>query len=320
MFRPFMNTAAEFELVAAAHNDVHGHRYPISVEEVKFFESMREKEFFFERYIIQHEDEDIGELSILQRPWSFHPQKYSFELRMFAAQQTADVLKQVWAFIQERLADKDKIAYGATVIEYETIYTNFLLGLGFEQIMRYPASELVVADFDFAKYEPVVAKVKAAGIEIITADEFKARDADWMHKAWELEKAIFQDVPTPEATQDMPFDKFKLMVEEEPRFDTSQMFLAFDGEDLVGLSRALIPAPGTKRFWTGLTGVVRSHRRRGIALALKVVSLRAVLDAGGEVIETNNEENNPMYKINMQLGFKPIEAWVDYELAVKSNE
>lgn len=30
-------------------------------------------------------------------------------------------------------------------------------------------------------------------------------------------------------------------------------------------------------------------------------------------IETDNEENNPMYQINMKLGFEPLPAWVDYE-------
>ena len=30
-------------------------------------------------------------------------------------------------------------------------------------------------------------------------------------------------------------------------------------------------------------------------------------------IETDNEENNPMYQINLKLGYEPLPAWVDYE-------
>jgi hypothetical protein len=33
---------------------------------------------------------------------------------------------------------------------------------------------------------------------------------------------------------------------------------------------------------------------------------------GIESIETDNEENNPMFQLNLRLGFKPIPAWVSY--------
>jgi hypothetical protein len=32
---------------------------------------------------------------------------------------------------------------------------------------------------------------------------------------------------------------------------------------------------------------------------------------GATRIVTNNEENNPMYQINVKLGFKPTPAWLE---------
>ena len=59
------------------------------------------------------------------------------------------------------------------------------------------------------------------------------------------------------------------------------------------------------KLYTGLTGVLRSHRRRGIATALKVTALEMAKARGVRTLETDNEENNPMYLLNVELGFEP---------------
>jgi hypothetical protein len=35
------------------------------------------------------------------------------------------------------------------------------------------------------------------------------------------------------------------------------------------------------------------------------------------LIETYNEENNPMYALNLALGFKPQPAWLEFEKRLK---
>ena len=319
-FREFDSSDNDFQVLVDVVNDMHGHRYPTTLEEQKYFASTHEPGYFRERYIIQQGAKDIGVLIFYQSPWNFHPQKYRFDFDVFRANLNDDVLADVWRFIQDKLGDKDIISYCAEWNEYQKEQTAFFIAQGFEVVMRYPSSELVLADFDFARFEPVVAKVKAEGIEIISVEELKTRDNDWIRTIWALEVELDKDVPTPEETLPMSYDVFVKKVENNPRWDMAQMFVAVDGDKPIGLTRAILPHVGTQRFGTGMTGVLRSHRRRGIATALKVVSLRAMLDAGGEVIETDNEENNPMYQINMQLGFKPIEAWVDYECPVKQDD
>lgn len=64
--------------------------------------------------------------------------------------------------------------------------------------------------------------------------------------------------------------------------------------------------------YTGLTGVKRDYRRRGIATALKVKSIEVAQKDGFEFIETSNEENNPMFQLNLQLGYKPAPAWLRF--------
>jgi hypothetical protein len=67
-------------------------------------------------------------------------------------------------------------------------------------------------------------------------------------------------------------------------------------------------AAGRHKLNTGLTGVLRSHRRRGIATALKVCAMSFARDYGAIEVDTDNEENNPMLQLNYQLGFRSLPA------------
>jgi len=68
-----------------------------------------------------------------------------------------------------------------------------------------------------------------------------------------------------------------------------------------------------------LTGVVRTHRRRGVATALKVKGVEWARARGVRVIETDNEENNPMFDLNVALGYRPVPAWAEYHLHLKET-
>lgn len=95
---------------------------------------------------------------------------------------------------------------------------------------------------------------------------------------------------------------------------TDSAFFALDRDSTsVGQRTLNIPNAKSTTASVGMTGVVRSHRRRGIATALKVLTLQFAQAAGIEWIETSNEEHNPMLQLNIQLGFEPAAAWLDFE-------
>lgn len=64
---------------------------------------------------------------------------------------------------------------------------------------------------------------------------------------------------------------------------------------------------------TGLTGIVRSHCRRGLATLLKTHAIRYAKEQGIQSIRTGNEENNPMYTLNRKLGFQDLTANLAFE-------
>jgi predicted GNAT superfamily acetyltransferase len=60
-----------------------------------------------------------------------------------------------------------------------------------------------------------------------------------------------------------------------------------------------------------MTGVARSARGRGIALALKQHQAAAAREAGWKRLRTQNDLGNvPMLRVNDRLGYRPLFEWV----------
>jgi RimJ/RimL family protein N-acetyltransferase len=89
-------------------------------------------------------------------------------------------------------------------------------------------------------------------------------------------------------------------------------FVAKDGDQVVGVSSLCFP-PRQGNVWTGLTGVVRSHRGRGIARGVKLAITRQAIEQNVSRIRTDNDETNaPMLHINEELGYQRIPGIVSY--------
>ena len=91
-------------------------------------------------------------------------------------------------------------------------------------------------------------------------------------------------------------------------------FCHFIGRIDLLLSCIWLSLSNPDKLYTGLTGVRRAYRRRGIATALKTQAIAWAKTQGASYLETDNEENNPMYQLNLALGFQPIPALLDYIL------
>jgi GNAT superfamily N-acetyltransferase len=80
-----------------------------------------------------------------------------------------------------------------------------------------------------------------------------------------------------------------------------------------GMSSLWKSGDGIEILETGLTGVRRDYHRRGIAKALKSYIIEVAQRLGAQVIQAYNEENNPMFQLNLQLGFQAHPADLEWE-------
>jgi GNAT superfamily N-acetyltransferase len=72
---------------------------------------------------------------------------------------------------------------------------------------------------------------------------------------------------------------------------------------------------------TGLTGVRREYRRKGVATALKHTCLTWAKNQGYEWIRTDNvDTNTDMLSINIRVGFKFMPAWLVHEKTIRKEE
>ena len=66
--------------------------------------------------------------------------------------------------------------------------------------------------------------------------------------------------------------------------------------------------------------MLKNYRRKGLATALKIKAIERLRENGITEVRTDNEENNPMYKINVALGFKPAPFSLEYIKKIKDNK
>lgn len=90
--------------------------------------------------------------------------------------------------------------------------------------------------------------------------------------------------------------------------------------EFVGYSNLWINDRTRKRLDTGMTGVVPSHRRRGIVTLLKLKAIEYGQRHNSERIVTSNEENNSMLALNRKLGFEPLPGWIRYEKVFQTQK
>jgi len=193
----------------------------------------------------------------------------------------------------------------------------FLTRHGFRAVQRNPASELDLAAFDAEPFAGLEAKLAASGVEIRSLGEVMAGDPRWRERLYDLNCAVERDVPWYADAEHRSFDEWAAMFKDNPDLLPEGHVVALDGDLYVGLTQLWSSGATDRVLYTSLTGVRRSHRRRGIALALKVRSIRhaATLrtsDGGVPVIRTGNEEGNPMLGINQRLGFRQVDALVTW--------
>ncbi len=313
--RPFASTDADYRGAVAVENAVWP-RYPSTVAEWRHYDETRDPQYFFQRVVIEAADQIVAVGTYAETSWAHKPGKYFLRVNVHPDFRRQGIGTEFFHYARRQLADREPAPTLLTAHTREDQEGSliFLSKLGFEPVMRFPRSQLSLADFDFDRFEPIVARVEAQGIELCSLKELQRRYPDWVPRLYELmETRIMRDVPLPDAYTPPPLAVFEERHLNGPNFMPEAIFVALDGDAWVGTTGLFSPQIFQGTLETGLTGVLRSHRRRGIATALKTRSIRFARDYGAETVETDNEENNPMYQLNLVLGFTSLPAWVDYQ-------
>ena len=165
---------------------------------------------------------------------------------------------------------------------------------GFEEVGR---NSRMVLDLT-ATETPAV--TPPPGIEIVTW----AERPELAHGLWEVAREASSDVPGEEDTDVGTFEEWLDRdmggVGDRPE----AVFVAVEDGQALGFAKLSFATERTDRAFHDLTGVLRAHRGRGIAAALKAQQIAWAKANGYESLQTSNEVRNaPIRHLNAKHGY-----------------
>lgn len=317
VIRRFDPSAAEYEAIVHVYNQANPHEHG-SAATWQHWDQHRDPARKFTRHVVEHRGQIGGYgFSLRTDPAA---NKFRFAINLLPAWETAELIDQFYAYLTEYCLEHAPSALICGTREDEPEKIAWLKGHGFEQVMRYPRSALNVTDFDPSAFGGLAVKIADQGVEIVSLDELAARDPQWRRNVYDLEMLLSQDVPMPTEFSPPPFEKYAQREFEDPDFMPELWLVALEGDTYVGMTCLFKTGEGLDVLETGLTGVRRDYRRRGLAMALKSQAIEIAQGMGTRLIQTSNEENNPMYQLNLRLGFEAQPADVDWEKVLVAND
>lgn len=314
----FTGTEEEYAGVVQAHNGAWPDE-PTTLAAVKHRDASRSPNHYYRRVLGRVGERIVATGFAMESSWSYRPGKYYVGMDIHAEVEEPQHRAQIYDLLVDGLFQREPapVLLTANAREDKAEQVHFLTERGFAPVMRFPRSRLRVDHFDFAPYAGLVERVAAGGIQIASLAELMDRDPQWQHNLYELDWAGTQDEPSPEPPTKLPFEEYVKRFFDSPDFLPEAIFVALDGVSYVGMSALEKDLARPDHLETGFTCVLRSHRRRNIATALKLKAIAFAKAYGARTIDTGNEENNPMFQINLRLGFQPLPAWSDYHKSVE---
>ncbi len=303
VLRKFNENQSDYSGVAGVATAVWP-EYPTTVRELRYDDAQRDPDLIFKRIVAERDGRIVGYGVYGQPEGSPRPGKFILNAAVHPDHQRRGVGTALYDHVIDALSQHQPAALTAFTHDDQTDALGFLERRGFEVVLRRRVLRLDVQSFDKARFRRGKADKTTAAIAISALSELMPTVPGWKRRCWELDWEIVQDIPSSDAPKRPTLERYSCEFA-DPAFRPESWFIAHRGDDWVGMSTISTDpsTPGT--FYTGVTGVRRRYRRQGIATALKLRGIEHVRAQGGQVIETDSEENNPMLDLNLALGFKP---------------
>ncbi len=287
-----------------------------SEESFRFNDENRADKCEHQRFIGELGDEVIGHGFYTQWEGSYHPGKFFIYALIHPDYQGEGFGKLFYQHILDELKEHDPEKLEAHAREDKKRALRFLEDRGFESTMKMWEAELKVDEFEFEEYEDLEEKLEDEGIVLKSLKDIE-HDEENKRKLYELHEDVMEDVPLPDGYTRTEYDRFIDKLFNHPRYFPEAYILAIKDDEFVGMSSHWYKEKENSLF-TGLTGVRKDYRGKGIATAMKIKAIGVAKEENIAKIKTMNEtRNEDILHINEKMGFEKKPGWVDFEKKVE---
>lgn len=259
------------------------------------------------QWVAETGKEMVGFAGVVQWVGSHHPDRYNTTLavppqhaRQGIGTALADTVK---AHLQQRGARE--VLAGAK--ENEPHAVTFLERRGFTELER-EFTNILKLQYKLPAPAPLPAGYRCISLADLMAEIGEQPALEAFRQCFNESRADEpRQIPArPYSSQDM-----QTYLQHPSYFPAGIQLAVTDHNEVAALTELWLDLADPHALGTGLTGTARAHRRKGLALALKIISLHIAQARGAQKIETHNASTNvPMLAINQKLGFRPEPAFI----------
>lgn len=275
---------------------------PFTAEELEREDRTLPERYRWARVVAEVDGVFAGAGMFDQNPGMYHPQIFSVDIMVAPEQRGHGIGSRLHDRLLAMLESYDPIKRFARIDAADAAALHFATGRGYRETKRDVISVLDLERFEPAAWQNAIDAATAQGLALVSLADILG-DADKIRAYYDFFGVVRADVPRSMPATPIEFDFFVSEVVELPETVPGATFLLFDGPRCVGFTQ-VYSSDATAELQTGLSGIDRAYRRRGLALAVKAQSLCAAKAAGAPRIRTDNDARNVgMMAVNAKLGF-----------------
>ena len=300
--RPFLPD--DYHAFAAINNAIYP-RHPTTAEDEEAGDRNRPVGKYWMRQTVEDDSGvAVGVAEVRQR--EAEPVAFEMEIYVHPDWQGRGFGKALYSWALSELTPRSPFLWYVDEVREDLRGVRFLSDRGFTEVMRWWQASLDVAALDLSAYQTILNRSRSQGIMIQTLSEWEASPRH-EERLYDLMCDISSHLPGPEPYQRPSFDSF--CAELAGRTNKNTYFIAAQDDLYTGV-HILVPSYGDDmRIET--TGGRSTHRRQGVALALKLRGIEYAKSHGRATLRTMNESgNDPIIALNDRLGFVRQAAWL----------
>lgn len=286
------------------------HQIALDEEKLEGMERQRNKQFPFLLQVAEIDGQIVG-YAKSQRRGETEPIRYMLSLAVepeFRRQQIGRKLYEI--------ASGHAISAGAEILRVQTavgdsIARAFAERRGFRESFFVQNLSLDLESFDSSSFEGALKKAAANGIRFVPFQD----NPENRQRLYELTLELSVDIPNVSDEPPPTYEDWERATFHAPWSDTDGITVALHGDQWIGFATVGRLEDGV--FANSMTGIIRSHRGRGLALALKVRAIELARAKGGRELQTQNHgTNEAMRALNKRLDYRAGMGWHTHQRVV----